>query len=149
MGTLIKNFFSFKNKIDFNFLSNLLDDNNFESLISSNCTQNFVFDSVFKIAKVEEDYYFKDIYNVLNNTYNIENRKTDLFIFFSLVSGNKNKAHRDLYDVYIIGLYGKTMYTIEGEEFVVEPGDLLKIPKNKLHKAISLTPRICLSYGIY
>jgi mannose-6-phosphate isomerase-like protein (cupin superfamily) len=138
MGTLIKNFFNFKNKIDFNFLSNLLDDNNFESLISSNCTQNFVFDSVFKIAKVEEDYYFKDIYNVLNNTYNIENRKTDLFIFFSLVSGNKTKAHRDVYDVYIIGLYGKTMYIIEGEEFVVEPGDLLKIPKKKSEKKIVL-----------
>jgi mannose-6-phosphate isomerase-like protein (cupin superfamily) len=43
----------------------------------------------------------------------------------------------------------KLIYKIEKEYFTLEPNDLLIIPKNKLHKAIGLTPRIILSYGIY
>lgn len=149
MGTLIKNFCSFKETIDFNFISNLLDRNNFETHFSSNWANNHVFESVFKIQNVESDNFFKEIFNLLNKNYNKENKKSDLFIFFSMVSGNKSITHKDNYDVIIIGLYGKTIYKIENELFTLEPSDLLFIPKNKLHKAIGVTPRICLSYGIY
>jgi hypothetical protein len=149
MGTLIKNYFFFEKKIDFDFISNLLDRNNFETTFSSNWMQNSIFESVFKIKGVESDLFFKDIFYLLNKNYNKENKKSDLFIFFSMVSGNKGTSHRDDYDVVIIGLYGKTFYKIENEYFMLEPNDLLIIPKNKLHKAIGLTPRICLSYGIY
>ena len=149
MGTLIKKFCSFKEVIDFNFLSNLLDRNNFETQFSSNWLNNYIFESVFKIQNVENDNFFKEIFNLLNINYNKENKKSDLFIFFSLVSGNKSITHRDNYDVFIIGMYGKTIYKIENEYFTLEPNDLLIIPKNQLHKAIGLTPRICLSYGIY
>ena len=149
MGTLIKNFCSFKETIDFNFLSNLLDRNNFETQFSSNWLGNYLFESVFKIQNVENDNFFKEIFNLLNINYNKENKRSDLFIFFSLVSGNKSITHRDDYDVLIIGMYGKTIYKIENEYFTLEPNDLIIIPKNQLHKAIGLTPRICLSYGIY
>jgi mannose-6-phosphate isomerase-like protein (cupin superfamily) len=149
MGTLIKNFCSFKEPIDLNFLSNLLDRNNFETEFSSNWLNNYIFESVFKIQNVEKDNFFKEIFNLLNTNYNKENKKSNLFIFFSLVSGNKSITHRDNYDVFIIGMYGKTIYKIENEYFTLEPNDLLLIPKNKLHKAIGITPRICLSYGIY
>jgi hypothetical protein len=149
MGTLIKNFCSFKEPIDFNFLSNLLDRNNLETQFSSNWMGDYVFESVFKIRNVEKDFFFKEIFNMLKNNYNKESKKSDLFIFFSLVSGNKSISHRDDYDVMIIGLYGKTIYKIEKEYFTLEANDLLIIPKNYLHKAIGLTPRICLSYGIY
>ena len=149
MGTLIKKFLNFENQIDFNFLSQLLDKNNFQSLISNYYNKNYIFESVFKIINIEKEYFFNDIFSLLNKTYNQENKKTDLFIFFSLVSGNKSSSHRDTYDVFILGLYGKTLYVLDDEHFTVEPGDLLKIPKNTLHKAISLTPRICMSYGIY
>jgi mannose-6-phosphate isomerase-like protein (cupin superfamily) len=149
MGTLIKNFCSFRETIDFNFLSNLLDRNNFETQFSSNWLNNYIFESVFKIQNVEKDDFFKEIFNYLNINYNKENKKSDLFIFFSLVSGNKSITHRDNYDVFIVGMYGKTIYKIENEYFTLEPNDLLIIPKNKLHKAIGLTPRIILSYGIY
>jgi ribosomal protein L16 Arg81 hydroxylase len=57
--------------------------------------------------------------------------------------------HKDNYDVYIIGLFGNTVYKIEDLYYEVEPGDLLKIPKDYKHKAISLTPRIILSYAVY
>jgi quercetin dioxygenase-like cupin family protein len=89
------------------------------------------------------------MYQLLNNEFNKENKKSDLFLFFSFTSGNKSITHRDEYDVFILGLYGKTVYKVEEEEFILEKGDLLSIKKNQLHKAIGLTPRIILSYGIY
>jgi hypothetical protein len=149
MGTLIKNFCSFKEEIDFNFVSNLLDRNNLSSKISSNWLENFILESVFKIENVENDVFFKDMYQLLNNNFNKENKKSDLFLFFSFTSGNKSITHRDEYDVFILGLYGKTIYKVDNEEFILERGDLLSIKKNQLHKAIGLTPRIILSYGIY
>jgi hypothetical protein len=149
MGSLIKKFCYFKEQIDFNFISNLLDRNNLQSKISSNFLNDFVFESVFKIEEIEKDFYFKEIFNLLNNTYNKDNKKSDLFLFFSFVSGNKSITHKDDYVVYVLGLYGKTVYKVENEYFTLEAGDLLIIPKNSLHKAIGLTPRICLSYAVY
>jgi hypothetical protein len=149
MGNLTKKFLSYENEIDFNFISNILDKNNLFSKISSNWIETFILDSVFQIKNVESDSSFVELYNVLNNKFNKENKKSDLDLFFSFVSGNKSITHRDDYDVFIIGLYGKTLYKVENEEFSVEKGDLLSIKKNELHKAIGLTPRIILSYGIY
>jgi hypothetical protein len=149
MGNLTKKFLSYENEIDFNFISNILDKNNLFSKISSNWIEKFILDSVFQIKNVENDSSFVELYNVLNNKFNKENKKSDLDLFFSFVSGNKSITHRDDYDVFIIGLYGKTLYKVENQEFYVEKGDLLSIKKNELHKAIGLTPRIILSYGIY
>jgi len=149
MGTLTKNFCYFEKNIDFNFISNLLDRNNLSSQISSNFLNNFIFESVFKIRLVEQDSFFYELFNLLQNKFNTLNKKSDLDLYFSLVSGNKSIAHRDGYDVYIVGVYGKTLYRVNDEDFIVEKGDLLYIPKNELHKAIGLTPRITLSYGIY
>jgi ribosomal protein L16 Arg81 hydroxylase len=149
MGALTKNFCSFEEKVDFNFISNLLDRNNLSSQISSNFLNNFIFESVFKISLVEQDSFFYELFNLLQNKFNNLNKKSDLDLYFSLVSGNKSITHRDGYDVYILGVYGKTLYRVNDEDFIVEKGDLLYIPKNELHKAIGLTPRITLSYGIY
>jgi hypothetical protein len=149
MGTLVKNFFSFESKIDFNFITNLLNRNNLSSGISSNWNSQYLLESIFKIKDVQQDYLFSEIYNKFNNDFNKFNKKTDLHLFFSLIAGNKSIVHRDNYDVYILNLYGKTMYTVEKENFILEIGDLIHIPKNELHIAISLTPRICLSFGIY
>ena len=149
MGSIIKNFCNFEQKINFDFVSDLLDRNNLKSKISSNYLNDFIFESVFKIENIENDYVFKNIFDLLNRNFNIENKKSDLFLFLSFVSGNKSITHKDEYDVYILELFGKTMYKIEKEEFILEPNDLLFIPKNKIHKAIGLTPRICLSYAIY
>jgi len=149
MGTLIKNFCSFEQPIDFNFISKLLNKNNFISKISSNYNLERILESIFKIENIEQDRFFYEIYNQLNNSYNKLNKKTDIYMFFSLIAGNKSKVHRDPYDVYILNLYGKTIYTIEDKDYFLEIGDLIFIPKNELHIAISLTPRICLSFGIY
>ena len=149
MNLLTKKIFSFEKKFDFNSLSDLLDRDCFGSSISSNWSEHFVMESVFKIRKIENDEYFLDIFKTLNDMYNKKQSKSDLFLFFSLVSGNKSITHWDNHDVYIIGLYGKTLYKVEKEEYIVEEGDLLFIPNKKIHKAIGITPRICLSFGIY
>ncbi len=149
MKLFSKNFFTLKEKFDFNTISILSDRNNFNSLISSNWLTNFVLESVFQIKNVHTDVYFTEIFNFLNSKFNKNNNKTNLDLFFSFVSGNKSITHRDNYTVFIIGMYGKTLYKVEEKEFILSEGDLLCIPKNSLHKAIGLTPRICLSYAIY
>jgi hypothetical protein len=149
MGTLIKKFCSFEKPIDFNFISELLNKNNFQSKLSSNWNGERILESVFKIQDIQVDYFFNGLYNQLNNSYNKFNKKTDLYLFFSLIAGNKSIVHRDQYDVYILNLYGKVLYTVENKDYFLDVGDLIIIPKNELHIAISLTPRICLSFGIY
>lgn len=149
MGTLTKNFYSFEENIDFNFISDLLDRGNFNSMITSNFLNSFILESVFKINCTEHDSSFYKLFHLLQNKFNKDNKKSDLHLFFSLVSGNKSITHRDENDVYILGAHGKTLYRINNEDFIVEKGDLLYIPRHQLHKAIGFTPRISLSYGIY
>jgi ribosomal protein L16 Arg81 hydroxylase len=149
MGNITKKFCSFEENIDFNFLSNLLDRNNFTSSITSNYLNSYILESVFKINSIEQDSFFHELFNLLQNKLNKDNKKSDLILFFSLVSGNKSITHIDPYDVYILGAHGKTLYRVNNEDFIVEKGDLLYIPKYEIHKAIGLTPRISLSYGIY
>ena len=145
----IKNFFNFEDTIDFNFLSKLLDRNNFKSHISSNWLSEYVNESVFQIRGVEIDAAFQMDYLKFNNQFNKKNYISSFDIFYSFVSGNKSITHRDNYDVYLLGLMGKTIYRIEEVDYMVEKGDLLYVSKNKLHKAIGITPRIVLSYAIY
>ena len=145
----IKNFFNFTDDVDFNFLSKLLDRNNFKSHISSNWLSEYVNESVFQIRGVEIDTAFQMDYLKFNNQFNKKNYKSSFDIFYSFVSGNKSITHRDNYDVYLLGLMGKTIYRIEEVDYIVEKGDLLYVQKNKLHKAIGITPRIVLSYAIY
>jgi mannose-6-phosphate isomerase-like protein (cupin superfamily) len=144
----LKNFVSFEETIDFNFLSKLINRNHIVSNITSNWFQSYILNSVFKIEKVEQDFAFKEIFGFLNNRYNKQKYFSDMHIFFSMVSGGTSTTHRDDCDVFIIGVYGKTFYNIEEEEFTVEKGDLLFIPKNKLHRAIGISPRIILSFGV-
>lgn len=140
-------FLTFTKIIDFNFLSKIIDRNNLSAEISSNYINLYIMDSVFKIKDVQEDIFFLNIFEHFNNTFNNKKIKKNFYIFFSLKTGGKSITHRDPYDVYILGLYGKTLYKVEDKEYCVNVGDLLYIPKNYLHTAIGLTPRIILSYG--
>ena len=147
-SSFVKNFITFNEILDFNFISNLVNKNNFESSISSNWMESFILESVFKIKNVQNDFFFKEMFLLLNNNYNKEKNHATIDLYFSMVSGSKSITHKDDYDVLIIGMYGKTLYIVEEEEFIVEPGDLLSIPKNKLHKAMGISPRIIASYGV-
>ena len=146
---LIKNAINFSETVDFNFISKLLNRNNFESHISSNWLNVYVLNSVFKITGVQKDPFFQDLYLKMNRDYNIEKIQSDLFIFMSMKIGGVSITHKDEYDVIIIGGYGKTLYIVEDEEYYVNAGDILRIPKNYTHTALGITPRIIFSYGKY
>jgi mannose-6-phosphate isomerase-like protein (cupin superfamily) len=146
---LQKNFYNFPDKIDFNFISNLLDKNTFKTEIFSNYLHQYVLESNIRVGELQKHPYFFEISKLLNEKFNENNYDWDLQFFLSLTSGNKSKPHTDTYDVYIIGVYGKTLFKIENQEYYVTPGDLLTIPKGCHHTAIGITPRITLSYGVW
>lgn len=148
-GILQKGVVKFENNVDFNFLSNLLNRNHFESEFTSNWLKEYVFNSVFRIKSVQSDPFFEGTFNNLQEKYNTQKLPADLDVFFSLKMGSASITHMDNYDVFIIGLYGETIYNLEGKEYRVCPGDLLQIPKGVTHTAVGMTPRIILSYGIY
>jgi mannose-6-phosphate isomerase-like protein (cupin superfamily) len=147
--TFEKNLLDIKDSIDFNFIADLVSNNHFEHIITGPYMKDFVLDATYLIMNVQKDLAFKDIWKVLEERYNTNKIKSNLHIFYSFMSGGKSKSHIDEETVIIVGAYGKTMYLIDDKEFLVEPGDVLKIKKGTRHKAISLTPRIVLSYGLF
>lgn len=145
-----KNLIAFEKTFDFNELANLADRNGLQSeFTSDNVNQKYVLESPIKIRGVETDIFFNQLYIYLNKRYNEKKIKSNIFLFFSFTGGGKSLSHRDDEDVVIIGLYGKTMYIIEGKEYLIEKGDLIMIPKGTIHRAIGLSPRIILSFGVY
>ena len=146
----IKNYLPFDEEYNFNNLSALLNRNHFQSRISSNYLNDFIFESIFQIHNVHLDNDFIDIFDKLENKFNTSNTESNLCIFSSLVSGIKSPAHDDITDVLLLGLHGKVLYKINNtEEYILEPSDLLIIPKGTKHMAIGITPRITLSYGMF
>lgn len=146
---LKKSFFDFKTEFDFNELVLFMDKYNLESSIKSNYLNNYILQSSFDLRGIHNTDEFINIFNDLNNHFNLNKRKSDLEIFFSFTSGASGTSHKENYDVYIVGLLGNTVYKIEDKYFEVEKGDVLTIPKNTIHKSIALTPRIILSYAVY
>ena len=146
---LIKNAINFSENVDFNFISKVLNRNNFESYVANNWLNAYILNSVFKITGVQKDPFFEDLYLKMNRDYNIENIQSDLFIFMSMKIGGASITHKDKYEVIIIGGFGKTLYIVEDEEYYVNPGDILRIPENYTHTALGITPRIIFSYGKY
>jgi len=145
-----KKLINFERTFDFNELANFVDRNGFESEFTSpNIHKDFILEYPIKIKKIQSDSYFNELYFLLNQEYNKKNYEADFFLFFSFTGGGKSLAHKDLENVIIIGLYGKTIYIVENKEYLIEKGDLISIPKGIVHRAIGLSPRIILSFGIY
>tara|TARA_R110000824_G_scaffold294838_1_gene483232 strand:+ start:3361 stop:3816 length:456 start_codon:yes stop_codon:yes gene_type:complete len=144
-----KGMVDFKKNIDFNYISELLDNANYESTFSSDWDKSYIFKSIFKINNVQDHDDFKDFYNYCEKNFNKNKSKSNLLMFFSLKSGTTSATHKDTEDVYILGVKGKTWYKVSNKEYIVEKGDLLKIPANSIHTAIGLTPRIIVSYGVW
>lgn len=146
---LEKNFLKFKKELDFNKLSKLMAENNFESRIMSKYPSEYILDSIFQLRNIQDDVFFKEMYDQMNHMFNKENKRTNLDLFFSYTRGSKGDNHADPESVTILGAYGKTMYFINNKEIILEKGDRLFINKNVKHRAVGLTPRIILSFGTY
>ena len=146
---LEKNFLQFKKELDFNKLSKLMAENNFQGRIMSTHPENYLLDSIFQIRNIQDEVFFTEMFNQMNNMFNKDNRRTTLDLFFSFARGARGDNHKDQESVNILGAYGRTMYFINNKEIVLEKGDRLFINKGVEHRAIGLTPRIILSFGIF
>jgi mannose-6-phosphate isomerase-like protein (cupin superfamily) len=70
----------------------------------------------------------------------------DAHAYFNIsIQGKTFGWHRDDVDVYYWQCIGKVKIFIEDEEFLLEPGDMVKIPKGVEHNVIPLTPRLGIS----
>ena len=76
---------------------------------------------------------------------------TTIHLFLSPENGSAFGYHSDDNDVLVHMQYGrKTFYVWDGEEHVynLEPGDVLLIPRETLHKAVTVGPSCHLSVGL-
>jgi len=151
--TLVKNFFSLGKKYDFNLLSQLMEENEIEVDAK---TQIKNLKDVFQMYDVT-NYLpeFKILNDFLSKLLKYEKdvrdnlRKVDLFFSFISQTGN---SHVDAEDVFIFGLKGRTIYRVfddVNENYIVEEGDMIFIPRGIKHKVIGLTPRIVASIGFF
>jgi|7_EtaG_2_1085326.scaffolds.fasta_scaffold118101_1 quercetin dioxygenase-like cupin family protein len=144
---LEKDKFIFDKEFDFNELIKVINRNNCRTDLSGNWREDYIFDNPIVLKDIHHDPYFRQTYEHLNVNFNKRNLPSTLVLIFNFQAGGKSIYHSDGADVYIIGLYGKTLMIGENdEEKLIEKGDLLHIKKGEKHRAISLTPRIICSW---
>lgn len=73
-------------------------------------------------------------------------------VYVSFLTKSKNLgAHKDGSDVFYIQALGKTRWEVhfnkQIEEYTLEPGDMIYVPKEIIHNPIPLSPRVGLSIG--
>jgi len=88
--------------------------------------------------------YLSYVNNNLKDIFNVGS----LDFFYSL-KGEVGPSHFDKEHVIILGIKNITYYHIDNQDFKLEPGDILYIPKNFLHHAFSSRERIVLSLSIW
>ena len=150
--TYVKKFTKIKDAYDFNKISEFVDNYSSADGIQIDCKpgQINVFNSIWQLKFVDRVdqvlFTFRDFFQKTFR-YTPEARDgVDLFFSFASVGGD---AHMDEEDVFLIGLKGRTIYRmmVTKEEYELESGDLLYVPKGTRHKAISMTPRVIASVG--
>lgn len=72
--------------------------------------------------------------------------------YISLLTSSKTFGrHNDNSDVYFWQVKGKTKWIVEDEtisEYILEPNDMIYIPKKMVHEVFPLCPRAGISFGI-
>ena len=148
--THVKNFASLEREYDFNLLSRLMEEND---LTVGEKTSKGILKDVFQIYNVSNTLQeFKTFFDFLGKFFKYEkDPKDEVDLFFSFVS-QVGRPHLDTEDIFIIGLKGTTIYRVfdnEDKDYYIEKGDMIFIPKGKMHKVIGMTPRIIMSVGFY
>jgi len=146
---LKKNYYSFEKEFNFNQLAELTTKIHTKSYHSNEYSINLVLHGTFRLTGLENYPFFQDLLIKLNKEFNPSQLKHNLHLYFNLVPGGSSNIHSDPYTVYIYGLKGQTVYRINGEKFIVNPTDLLRIDPGKIHQAIAMDARIILSWGMY
>lgn len=135
--------------LDFNNLTELLSNNNYNSILSGNFLNCHILQATHQIKNLQQNKYFYQLINKIVKDFNVVNFKIDVDLFVGFTQGATSIIHKDDYDVFLYGLHGETMYIINKEKHILEQGDLIKINKGEVHQAIGLNPRIVFSLGVY
>jgi len=148
--TYVKNFTFITETYDFNKISNLADTFSLDVFLLPGPARHF--DSRWQLADIHKfDNQFFILIDLFRKIFQYPPDIRDgVDIFFSFVT-NTGGSHIDEEDVFLIGLYGKTIFRITetNEDYCLEKGDLLHIPRGIRHRAISLTPRSIASVGFF
>ena len=150
MPELLKNKIELDNTFDFNQLTELMDKGAYKTKHVAQIPNNseYILENSFQLVHPEKTCFFNDLLKIMDGHFNKENKKSDLRLFFSF-KASSGQYHRDIEEVNILGLYGRTIYSINNQHYYVEKGDVLRIKKGILHRSMSLGPRIILSHGVY
>ena len=144
----ISNFTEIKQETDFNFLAQLLERNELSTQFKSPNFEDRILQSQIQVKNVEKDIFFSTYLNIFNSIFNPDKKKSDIHLHLSFMALS-GAPHKDWEDVYIIGLYGHTIYKVYGHgDYSIRKGDFIYIPPHILHKAIAMEPRIIMSIGI-
>jgi len=91
----------------------------------------------------------KSIINKIVKEFQLQSRPMDVDLYVGFTQGASSNIHKDDYNVYLYNLYGRVIYNINKENYMLEEKDLISIKKGDIHQAIGLSPRITLSLGVY
>tara|TARA_A100001391_G_scaffold38608_2_gene21369 strand:+ start:15496 stop:15942 length:447 start_codon:yes stop_codon:yes gene_type:complete len=136
-------------KLDFNQLTNLISEAHFESKQSSKWLENFILQGTIVVKNVHQHPAFKSIINKIVKEFQLQSRPMDVDLYVGFTQGASSNIHKDDYNVYLYNLYGRVIYNINKENYMLEEKDLISIKKGDIHQAIGLSPRITLSLGVY
>lgn len=157
--TYVPNFVPKDKRYDFNFFTELIEmyDIGINCKVNEAITPKEFLRGTYQIQEMQYKDTNAHVYlDFLRNLFKYpvhEYDGVDLFFSFASCTG---RAHDDPEDVFIISLYGKTIYrvfqhpTIDTDsDYILNPGDLIHIPKGKPHKALSVGGRLIYSVGFF
>ena len=136
---------NFLEPFDFNRLFFLADRNEeqFTSVGEHSC----------KLRNLQATKVGQDFESAVKNIFNYNGEKIDTYVFASFSKRGITPNHVDTMTVFLIPVYGDVVYNVYTEKeqhyFLVKKGDILTIPRDVVHSAIPLNPRIVVSVGVY
>jgi hypothetical protein len=141
-----KNFFKLEKNFDFNTLAFFLDRKEYGNQYVANGKIKLCNFDVFDEGKFFCN-FIKEL--LLNKNY----KTIDTYIFASLSKIALSENHVDKETVFLFSVLGSVIYNVYDQtnftSFYMNVGDLLIIPKEVVHAAIPLCPRIVVSVGVY
>tara|TARA_R100000388_G_C7172266_1_gene124507 strand:+ start:93 stop:608 length:516 start_codon:yes stop_codon:yes gene_type:complete len=148
--THVKNFVSLEREYDFNLISQFLEERD-DGVLTKTDMGNLR--DVYQMKRVT-DYLpeFRIFFDFLLKTFKYKPDARDAIELFFSFATQSGKPHKDIENVFIIGLKGKVIYRIfEGEnaDYEINKGDMIFIPRNIYHKVVGITPRIIASVGFF
>jgi hypothetical protein len=140
-------------KIDFNYISSLLNNSNCKNKIKVDrelgANENDILSNPFQIRKVENANHIAPLHKIICE--GLPDLKIDQADIFFSMKRSVGVAHVDRENSLILGVYKNTIYRFENQDLtvVVKPGDLLLSPSGHTHFAMSYQERIIISWGLY